>query len=395
MGRFRACFADLADPRAGDAQRHEPREIIMIALLASLCGAESCVGMALFGEAKEPLLRRFLRLPGGIPSHDTFSRLFRLLDPSALEACFRRLAAAFASRIDAVLAVDGKTARRSLDRRTGSGPLHLISARACEQRLVLGQRRVDGRSNEITALPELLEPLGLDGCTVTADAMRCQKATAQAILDRGGDHVLALKADQPELVDDARLLLDDPAAPPDDAAGTVDGDHGRIEVRRAEVIDDVAWLAEARGWPGLAALGKVTAGREIDGQATTSSRYHLPSRPLRAARLAEIARMHRQIENRPHRVLDVVMAEAGSRARKDHGPENLARLRRFALNLPRQRRQRRDPRQDQAGRLGRRLAARHPRQGLMRLPCAILPLTPYPWMRSLPIGTMRAGRRGC
>jgi predicted transposase YbfD/YdcC len=198
---------------------------------------------------------------------------------------------------------------------------------------VLGQRRVDGHSNEITALPELLAMLSLDGCTVTADAMHCQKATAPAILDRGGDYVLALKANQPELLDDVRLLLDDPAAPPDDVAETTDGDHGRIETRRAEIIRDVAWLAAAHDWPGLAAVGKVTATREVDGRATTTSRYYLLSRPLPAARFAEIVRAHWQIENRLHWVLDVVMDEDRSRAHKDHGPENLARLRRFALNL--------------------------------------------------------------
>ena len=333
MERFRACFANLADPRTGNAQRHDLLEVLLIALCATLSGAETCVDMALFGEAKAPLLRRFMRLPGGIPSHDTFSRLFRLLDPKAFEACFGRFVAAFAARVEEVVAIDGKTARRSFDRRAGARPLHLVSAWACEQRLVLGQCRVDGHSNEITALPELLALLALDGCTVTADAMHCQKATAQAILDRGGDYVLALKTNQPTLLDDARLLLDDPAAPKDDIAETVDGDHGRIETRLAEIVHDVAWLAEAHGWPGLQAIGKITAIREIDGQATTAARYYLLSRPLSAARFAEIARMHWQIENRLHWVLDVVMDEDQSRSRKDHGPENLARLRRFALNL--------------------------------------------------------------
>ena len=187
MERFRACFADLADPRTGNAQRHDLLEVLLIALCATLSGAETCVDMALFGEAKTPLLRRFMRLPGGIPSHDTFSRLFRLLDPKAFEACFGRFVAAFAARVEEVVAIDGKAARRSFDRRAGARPLHLVSAWACEQRLVLGQCRVDGHSNEITALPELLALLALDGCTVTADAMHCQKATAQAILARGGD----------------------------------------------------------------------------------------------------------------------------------------------------------------------------------------------------------------
>jgi predicted transposase YbfD/YdcC len=335
MERFRACFGDLADPRSGNAQRHDLLEILLIALAATLCGAEGCVDMALFGRAKEPFLRRFLRLEGGIPSHDTFSRLFRLLDPDAFEASFGRFVAAFAQEAGAgeVVAVDGKTARRSFDRQRGRRPLHLVSAWAVEQRLVLGQQKVAGDSNEIEALPELLALLALDGQIVTADAMHCQKATARTILQRGGAYVLALKGNQPALYEDVRLWLDDPAAPVDDTCQTVDGDHGRIETRRAMVAHDVAWLAERHDFPGLAAVAKVSATREIDGKATTASRYYLLSTKLGAARLAEIVRAHWQIENRLHWVLDVVMDEDGSRARKDHAPDNLARLRRFTLNL--------------------------------------------------------------
>ena len=209
MEWFRACFAELEDPRTGNAQRHELDEIVMIALLATLCGAEGCVDMALFGRSKEPLLRQFLKLPGGIPSHDTFSRVFRRLDPRGFEACFGRYLAALSERVQGVVAVDGKTARRSFDRQQGRAPLHLISAWACETRLVLGQLRVDGKSNEIPAVPELLALLALPGCIVTADAMHAQKATAQAILEGGGDYVLALKANRPALFEDVRLLLDD------------------------------------------------------------------------------------------------------------------------------------------------------------------------------------------
>jgi predicted transposase YbfD/YdcC len=182
-------------------------------------------------------------------------------------------------------------------------------------------------------MPELLALLALEGRIVTADAMHCQKATAQTIFDRGGDYVLALKANQPALFEDVRLWLDDPATVPNDRAETVDGDHGRIETRRALVAHDIAWLAETHGFPGLAAVAKVTATREIAGKSTTSSRYFLLSKPLTAARLAQVVRSHWHIENRLHWMLDVVMDEDGSRARKDHAPENLARMRRFALNL--------------------------------------------------------------
>lgn len=335
MERFRDCFGDLVDPRTGNAQRHDLLEMLLIALAATLSGAETAVDMSLFGQAKEPFLRRFLRLEGGIPSHDTFSRIFRLLDPDAFEASFGRFVAAFAAQAGSgqVVAVDGKTARRSFDRQEGRRPLHMVNAWAVEQRLVLGQRKVDGDSNEIAAMPELLALLALEGRLVTADAMHCQKATAQAILDRGGDYVLALKANQPALFDDVRLWLDDPATVPDDACQTVDGDHGRIETRRAVVAHDVAWLTERHGFPGLAAVAKVTATRETDAKSTTASRYYLLSTKLDAARLAQVVRTHWHVENCLHWVLDVVMDEDGSRTRKDHGPENLARLRRFALNL--------------------------------------------------------------
>ena len=274
MERFRACFGDLADPRTGNAQRHDLLEILLIALAATLCGAEGCVDMALFGRAKEPLLRRLLRLEGGIPSHDTFSRIFRLLDPDAFEASFGRFVAAFARQGEAgaIVAVDGKTARRSFDRQRGRRPLHLVSAWAVEQRLVLGQQKVGDASNEIEALPELLALLALDGRIVTADARHCQKATARTILERGGAYVLALKGNQPALFEDVRLWLDDPATVPDDACQTVDGDHGRIETRRAMVAHDAAWLAARHDFPGLAAVAKVTATRAIDGKTTTATR---------------------------------------------------------------------------------------------------------------------------
>ncbi len=336
MERFRACFGDLVDPRSGNAQRHDLLEMLLIALAATLCGAETCVDMAVFGRAKEPFLRRFLCLEGGIPSHDTFSRVFRLLDPDAFEGSFGRFVAAFAahagSRSD-VVAVDGKTARRSFDRQGDRRPLHMVSAWAVGQQLVLGQQKVGDESNEIEALPELLALLALDGRIVTADAMHCQRATAQTILDGGGASCLALKGNQPALFEDVRLWLDDPATVPDDGAETVDGDHGRIETRRALVAHDVAWLAERHDVPGLTAVAKVTASREIDGKSATASRDYLLSKPLDAARLAEVVRTHWQIENRLHGVLDVVMDEDRSRARKDHAPENLARIRRFALNL--------------------------------------------------------------
>jgi predicted transposase YbfD/YdcC len=332
MGRLEECFADLADPRSGNA-RHDLLELLTIALCAVLCGAESCVEMALFGASKEPLLRQFLKLEHGVPSHDTFSRVFRLLEPGAFHAAFSRFMAVFVESCAGVVAIDGKTARRSFDRASAASPLHLLSAWSCEQRLVLAQRKVEADGNEITAIGALLALLDLDGRLVTADAMHCQRDTAQKIIDRDGGYVLALKANQPELLEDVRLLLDDPAAPPDDTAETVDGDHGRIETRQAAVLSDVDFLRRDHEWPGLAAVGKITATREIDGKTSTAIRYYLLSKPLPAKRFLEVVRAHWGIENNLHWVLDVLLDEDQARNRKDNGPENLALLRRLALNL--------------------------------------------------------------
>lgn len=333
MDRFRAAFEGVDDPRRGNRLEHDLLEVLFISLCASLCGAESCVDMADFAEAKEDVLREALDLSGGPPSHDTFSRIFRLLDPEQFHAAFQRFMADFAGSRAEVVALDGKSLRRSFDRAAGASPLHLISAWACEERLVLGQMKVAGDGNEITALPALLRLLSLEGTTVTVDAMHCQRATAEAIVAEGGAYVMALKTNQPALHDDVKLLMDDPGAPADDVAETVDADHGRIETRRAEVLHDVDWLAESHRWPGLAAAGKVTATREIDGRAATTTRYYIASRPISAAELNRLARGHWGIENRLHWVLDVVMNEDQARARKDSAPENLALLRRLALNI--------------------------------------------------------------
>ena len=333
MDRFAACFSGVEDPRTGNAQRHDLLEVLFMSLCASLCGAESCVDMADFAEAKEDVMRGFLKLEGGAPSHDTFSRLFRLLDPEQFHDAFQRFMADFAGTRAGVVAIDGKSLRRSFDRAAGASPLHLVSAWASEERLVLGQMKVAQGGNEITAVPALLRLLSLEGTTVTMDAMHCQRAPAEAIMAEGGDYVMAVKANQPALHDDVKLLMDDPGAPADDSAETVDADHGRIETRRAEVLHDVEWLTQTHRWPGLAAVGKVTATREIDRHATTTARYYIASQPLSAAELNRLVRGHWGIENQLHWVLDVVMNEDQARARKDNAPENLALLRRLALNI--------------------------------------------------------------
>jgi predicted transposase YbfD/YdcC len=331
MEGFAACFAELEDPREDNA-RHDLHEILMIAFCTMLCGGEDCSDMAVFGCAKEPFLRQFLRLRHGIPSHDTFSRVFRLLDPAQFQACFLRFMQCFAEAAQGVIAIDGKTLRRSFDRASGQSPLHLVSAWAAEQRLVLGQVAVDDKSNEITAVPKLLEMLSLKGTIVTADALLCQRAIAEQVTGRGGDYVLALKGNQGSLHADVALFLRDPQCPQTSTHTVVDADHGRIETRTASVCTDIGWLQERHNWPGLAAIGKIVRSREIEGKARSETAYYLLSAPLTAERFAAVARAHWGIENGLHWVLDVTMNEDSARNRKDHGPENLACLRRLALN---------------------------------------------------------------
>jgi len=332
MEEFVACFAEVVDPRQVNA-RHDLHELLLIALCTILTGGKDCSDMALFGELKEPFLRQFLRLRHGIPSHDTFSRVFRLLDPVPFEACFTRFMQRFAETLQGVVAIDGKTLRRSFDRAAGKSPLHMVHAWSADQRLLLGQLAVDGKSNEITAVPKLLELLSLKGRIVTADALNCQRAIAAKVVARGGDYVLALKGNQGSLHNDVRTFLDDAARPIEASHTTVDGDHGRIETRTSLVSSDIGWLQEQHAWPGLKAIGKVVRTRETGTQTSIETAYYLLSTALSAARFGEVARAHWGVENSLHWVLDVTMNEDQARNCKDHGPQNIALLRRLALNL--------------------------------------------------------------
>lgn len=332
MGDFEEVFEELEDPRTGNAKRHLLHEVLMIALCTVLCGGETCADMALFGRSKQAFLREFLTLPHGIPSHDTFSRIFRLLDPGRFHAWFIGFMKQFAEGCQGVVAIDGKTMRRSFDRAAEASPLHLVSAWAVDARLCLGQLAVGDKSNEIVAVPKLLELLALKGRIVTADAMSCQRKIAQQVIDQGADYVLALKGNQETLHDDVRRFLDDPQT---ELARVTDTDkgHGRIETRTAALTSDIAWLQESHAWPGLKAIGKITASREIDGKTTVETRCYLLSQAVPPERFNAIVRSHWGIENALHWVLDVVMDEDQARNRKDHGPQNLALLRKLALNL--------------------------------------------------------------
>lgn len=336
MQAFAVLFEMVPDPRASNA-RHDLSDVLVIAFAAVLCGAESCSEMAMFGRAKRDVFSGMLRLEHGIPSHDTFSRVFRLLDPIAFEAAFRNFMAGFAAALTSpgdtppVIAIDGKSLRGAVDAASRSTPLHLVTAWAADQRLVLGQRRAPGRS-EVTAAREIIALLDLAGAVVTADALHCNRKTASAIRDRGGDYALTIKGNRGPLLADAKALLDDVA--PDAAAVTIEpATHGRHEERRAWVVSAPQDWRERHRFEGLAAIARIDSLRRIGGKEQRQSRYIALSRPMAPAETLRVVRAHWSIENQQHWLLDVAFAEDRCHTRNDNTAENLALLRRLALNL--------------------------------------------------------------
>lgn len=335
MPKLAKIFRSLPDPRAANAL-HELLEILIIALAAVLCGATAATDIALFGRAKEKLLRQFLRLEHGIPSHDTFSRVFRVLDPEAFERIFRRFMAAFAKangiKLTGVVAVDGKAVRGAYERSKSSTPLQMVNVFAAQARMVLASRKAPGR-NEAQGALEVLQMLSLEGCIVTADALHCNRPFAAMVLDRGGHYVLALKQNQSKLYEAvARRLAR--AGKRSVAKSIEPSTHDRQESRRATVIRDTS-VAAANRFPGAVALARITSRRRLQGKRADKLvvRYYLLSKYMAANRLLQTVRGHWGIENRLHWVLDVVFNEDRGRARKDNGPENFAVLRRFAVNI--------------------------------------------------------------
>jgi predicted transposase YbfD/YdcC len=333
LDRFAACFEDLEDPRTGNAALHDFHTLLMIALCAVLCGAQGAVDMALFAREKEAFFREFLDMKNGPPSHDTFSRLFRLLDPDQFRAAFQRFMTAFSETCQGVIAVDGKVLRRSFDRASGKSALHMVSAWGCEQRMVLGQIATDAKSNEITAVPELLKMLSLKGAIVTVDALNCQRAIASQIVAQGGNYALALKGNQATLHADVSLYLDDPAREAVETHTTVDADNGRIETRTATVTSNIGWLQHHHKWPGLVCIGKVTRTRETVAKTEIETAYYLLSATMTPERFNAVVRSHWGIENRLHWRLDVIMNEDQDRNRMDNSPYNFAILRHMAMNV--------------------------------------------------------------
>jgi predicted transposase YbfD/YdcC len=321
-----SCFTEVVDPRAGNA-RHDLVELMFVALAAVLCGAEDCTDMALFARAKLDLLRRVVKLEHGPPSHDTFSRVFRLLQPEPFEAAFARFTRAFAKALKGVVAIDGKALRGAYERGRKATPLHLVNVWAAEARLVIGQRLAPGR-NEVLGAQEALQLLNLTKCIVTADALHCRADTAQIILAAGADYALAVKANQPTLLAQAQALTQSAKGLRQAVSGPLKA-HDRIEARAAVVVP-----AKGMAFPGLAAVARVEAWRKINGKPEEPVvRWFLLSKRLSPKRMLEVARAHWTIENQLHWVLDVALAEDASRARADNAPQNLALMRKLALNL--------------------------------------------------------------
>jgi predicted transposase YbfD/YdcC len=328
-------FADLPDPRRETKNKlHKLEDIVMIVLCAVLSGIEDWVGMELFAEEREAWFRRFLALPNGIPSHDTLSDVMGRINPVKFrEAFLAWVEVALPCLAGHHVALDGQTLRGS---RGKGNALHLMSAFACEARWVVAQCAVDDKSNEIRAIPELLSLLDLEGATVTIDAIGCQKAIAQQVIEAKANYVLALKDNHPQLHEEVKLWLETEQAQGHlPCLETVEKDHGRLEQRRYWISAEVDWLPERKDWLGLSAVGMVEAERHVAGKVSTERRYFLCSFDD-LPRFATVVRNHWRIENSQHWVLDVQFGEDHNRTRLDHAPENLALIRRTALNLVRQ-----------------------------------------------------------
>lgn len=345
-------FAILQDPRIDRSKQHSLLDIVVIAFCAMLCGAEGWEDMEDFGKAKQDWLqeRLDLELANGIPSDDTFRRLFARLDPEQFGRCFLSFAQSLHTYTRGeVIALDGKAVRHSFDAATGQAAIHLVSAWATESGLALGQVKVDSKSNEITAIPALLKLLDISGCVITIDAMGCQRAIAKQIVDKKGDYVFSLKGNQSTLHDDVKVFFEDARAHDfyqknEDRRithgyyETVEKDHGRIETRRCWMVqgEQLDWLWQKEQWAGLYSIGAVESERRSAEKTTLETRYFISSLRGSVKKFARAVRAHWGIENRLHWTLDMAFGEDACGIWQDHAPENLATLRKMVLNLLRQ-----------------------------------------------------------
>lgn len=337
-------FSELKDPRVDRTKLHLLHDIIVIAICAAICGADTWVDIENFGKAKHDWLKQFLELPNGIPSHDTFGRVFARLDAERFQTCFIEWIQAVNEVTQGqIVAVDGKKLRRSHDKTIGKDAIHMVSAWASESRLVLGQVKVDDKSNEIPAIPQLLDVLEISGCIVTIDAMGCQKEIAEKIIDKDADYVLAVKGNQGSLYEDIKELFDyaqETAFADCDYHKTEDKGHGRIEIRECWTISDLEHLEQRirnlSDWKDLQTIVMVKSERQVGEKRTSEARYYISSLAGDAKQLLKAARGHWGIENKVHWVLDVAFREDDSRVRKGNGPQNFAVLRHIALNLLKQ-----------------------------------------------------------
>jgi len=337
---FLDIFGRLDDPRIERKKLHPMPEILLLTLCAVICGAESWDDIEVFGKAKLLFLRQYLPYESGIPSDDTLRRFFRAIDTTQFQRLFVEWIRAWLNPEVAgkVVAIDGKTLRGSHD--GGQSPIHLVSAFASEAGIVLGQVKTSEKSNEITAIPELLDWLDVRGAIVTIDAMGCQKAIAEKITDKGGDYLFALKGNQSRLHEDVRLHFEQPASASlarMTSAETIDKGHGRIEVRHCRLSTDIDWLRERHPeWKNLSSIVAIDSERLIGDTTTQETRYFISSSPASAARMLAAVRLHWGVENQLHWVLDMSFGEDQSRIRQDNAPTNVAIIRHAALNMIRQ-----------------------------------------------------------